>query len=278
MKYSISNWIYGEEPFEKSLQRLARFKYDGVEIKGEPEVYDMRTVREFLERYDLEASSVCGMYSWPTEERDLSNPDEKVRKRAVDYVKNLVDFAHGLGAPLIVVCPFCVAKTKPLAPLEDEWKWAVNSVKEAGTYAMERDVLLAIEPINRYETYLVNNANQALEFMRDVGLDSVKIMLDCFHMNIEEPDPAASIRRAGNNLIHVHVADSNRQSIGRGHTDFKSIVRSLKEIGYERYLAMEPLPPLADPLAARKGIPPSEFLDLYAEECITQARFIEKVV
>lgn len=97
-------------------------------------------------------------------------------------------------------------------------------------------------------------------------------------MNIEEPDPASSIRKAGKNLIHMHVADSNRQSVGRGHTDFKAIIRSLKEIGYTRYLAMEPLPPLADPYMALMGARPEEFLDLYAEECIQQLKFIERVV
>ena len=142
----------------------------------------------------------------------------------------------------------------------------------------EGAVLLAIEPINRYETYLINTADQALRFMERVELESVKVMLDCFHMNIKESDPAAAIRKVGKNLIHLHVADSNRQSTGRGHADFKSIMRSLKEMGHTRYLRMEPLPPLPDPYLALKGMRLEEFLDLYTEECIKYLKMIEKRV
>lgn len=277
MKYSISNWIYGDEPIEKSMERMSRFGYDGIEVKGEPDQYDAKKLRELMESYGLEASSIAGMYPWPTDERDLANPDEKVRRRAVEYVRRCVDFASQIGAPLVIVVPSSVAKVRPLVPVEKEWKLSVNAVREAGKYAQDHGILLAVEPINRYETYLVNTAEQALKFASEVGLENVKIMLDCFHMNIEEADPAAAIRRAGKELIHVHVADSNRQSVGRGHTDFRSIVRALKEIGYNRYLAMEPLPPVADPYMALKGTRAEDIADMYAEECINQLKFFEKV-
>lgn len=276
LKYSISNWIYGDEPLERTLERLVKFKYDGIEIKGEPKIYDEKKIRELLSSYNLEASSIAGMYPWLTNERDLANVDEKVRRRAVNYVKECLDFARDVEAPIVIVVPSAVAKTKPLGPLEKEWEWAVKSVTEAGKYAVDVGVLIAVEPINRYETYLVNNVDQALKFVNDVGIDNVKIMLDCFHMNIEETAPAASVRKAGRNLIHMHIADSNRKSVGRGHTDFKSIIRSLKDIHYTRYLAMEPLPPIADPYMAMKGLRPEEFLDLYAEECIQQLKFFER--
>jgi len=277
MKYSVSNWIYGDEPFEKTLKRLSRFNYDGVEIVGEPDKYDVSMTRQLLASYGLEASSIAGVYPWPTEDRDFASADRNVRERAVEYAKKCIRFARDVGAILIIVVPSCVAKTKPQAPLEKEWRWSVESVKEAGRYATDFGVLIAVEPINRYETYLVNNVDQALRFVGEVNLESVKIMLDSFHMNIEEPDPAASIRKAGQTLIHMHMADSNRQSVGRGHTDFRAIIRSLKETGYARYLAMEPLPPVPDPYIAMKGLRSEEFLDLYAQECIEQLRFLEKV-
>lgn len=157
MKYSISNWIYGDEPFEKTLERLTKFKYDGVEIKGEPGTYDVKKVRELLRSYNLEASSVAGMYPWPTEERDLANANEKVREKAVNYVKKCLDFARDVEAPLVIVVPSAVTKIKPLGPLNKEWGWAVESVREAGKYAMDVGILIAVEPINRYETYLINN-------------------------------------------------------------------------------------------------------------------------
>lgn len=258
------------------MQRMARMDYDGIEFKGEPDQYDIRNLVELCRKYGLEVSSIAGMYPWPTEERDLSNPNEGVRNRAVAYVKKCVDFASQVGAPIVIVVPSCVGKTKPLVPREDEWARAVESVRGVGEYAKENDVRIAIEPINRYETSLLNNAEETLKFIGEVGLESVKMMLDCFHMNIEEPDLAGSIRTAGKELIHVHVADSNRQSVGRGHTDFKSIMGALKEIGYSHYLTMEPLPPLSDPYRGLEETFPEEILDLYAKECIENLRYIEE--
>lgn len=278
MKYSWSNWVYGKEPFEKSLERLSRFGYDAVEIKGEPDEYEATKVSELLKSYGLKASSIAGIYPWPTEERDLSNPDEKIRERAVDYIHRCAKFANEVGIPLVVVVPSPVAKLTPLVEREKEWKFSVDSVKKAGELAANLGVMLAVEPINRYETYLVNNVDQALEFATEVGLNNVRIMLDCFHMNIEEADPAASIRKAGKSLIHLHIADSNRKAVGRGHTDFQGIMRSLEEIKFDGHITMEPLPPLPDPYIALKGTIPSEILDRNTEECIDYLRRIERAL
>lgn len=277
MKFSISIWIYGKEDIEKGFARAKKYGYDGIEVEGEPDKYDVKRLNELFSSYNLEASSIAGMYPWPTDERDLSNPDPKVRERAINYLKKCCEFANRIGAPLIIVVPGCVGKVRPVSTREEEWKLAVASVREAAKYAEEYGVVYAIEPINRYETYLLNNVDQGLKFVEEVNHDNVKLMLDCFHMNIEEPDPAYAIRKAGKMLIHVHVADSNRQSVGRGHTDFKAIIRSLKEIGFNRYLAIEPLPPLADPYMMREQVPPEDISDMFAEECIQQLKYFVKI-
>ncbi|MEM2902402.1 MAG: sugar phosphate isomerase/epimerase family protein [Candidatus Bathyarchaeia archaeon] len=278
MKYSVSNWIYGEEPIEKTLKRLSKFGYDGVEVKGAPERYDVGELRDVLSSYDLEVSSICGLWPWDNTDHmksnDLANPDEKVRTKAVKYVKDCLTFGSQLGASCMVVVVGGCGKTMRLH--EKEWEFGVESVRLAGKHAEDVGVTMAIEPINRYELFLLNNVDQGLRFVKDVNMDGVKLMLDTFHMNIEETDPAASIRKAGEYLVHLHVADSNRQSVGRGHTDFKGIVKSLKEINYKGYLAMEPLPPTAANVYDLSQLDPS-LLDLYAEECITQLKFYEKV-
>jgi sugar phosphate isomerase/epimerase len=276
MKYSVSNWIYGDEKLEKTLTRLSDLGYDGIEMKGEPEIYyEWKETKEKIDSYGLQTSSIAGIYPWPSE-RDLANPDPEMRRKAVDYVKKCVDFASCLEAPLVIVVPSSVAKTRPLVGREKEWKLAVDSVSDIARYAEDRGILIAVEPINRYETYLLNTAEQALRFIREVDSEPVKIMLDCFHMNIEESNPAGAIRISGENLIHLHIADSNRQSVGRGHTDFASIMKALKEIGYESYLAMEPLPPISDPYLAAKESPQN--FDLYAKECIQHLREIERKI
>lgn len=148
-----------------------------------------------------------------------------------------------------------------------EWGYAVGSVRKAAAYAEQKGVLLAIEPINRYESFLINNVDQALRFISEVDSEAVNLHLDTFHMNIEEPDPAEAIRKAGSPLVNMHVSDSQRGPVGHGHIDFAAIMKALKEIDYQGALTMEPLPPEPDALR-----------DAYAEECITRLRAYEKAV
>ncbi|MCS6907794.1 MAG: sugar phosphate isomerase/epimerase family protein [Anaerolineales bacterium] len=284
MKYSVSNWIYGDEPLEKTFERLSRFGYDGIELMGEPRLYDPAEVKRHCQKYNLRVLSIAGMYPWPTQERDLANPDPGVRARAVNYLKECVDFAEAVEAPVIIVVPSAVAKTSPvgdpkdeeewIAASEREWKWAVNSVGEAAAYAAQKGISLAIEPINRYETYLINTCEQALRFVEEVNNKFVGIHLDTFHMNIEEPDPPGAIRMAGEKLLNVHIADSNRQSVGRGHIDFKTILKALLEINYPGALALEPLPPVPDPYIAIRLKRFSHLRDVFAQESINRLREI----
>lgn len=288
MKYSISNWIYGDEPLRITFQRLRKYNYDGIELEGEPQKYEVLEVQRLCQEFDLEVLSIAGMYPWPTKERDLSNPEPKVRERAVKYLQEGVDFAVDVGAPLIIVIPSTVAKTSPVGQFDTEeawveaakreWAYAVESVKAAALYAEEKGIALAIEPINRYETFLINNVNQALRFISEVGSEAVKLHLDTFHMNIEEPDPSEAIRKAGNLLVNVHIADSNREAVGHGHIDFKSIMRALKDIGYQRALTLEPLPPVPDPYIAARLKRYQPLRDIYAEECIMRLRQCEREV
>ncbi len=279
MKYSVSNWIYGSEPLEKTVQRLSKFGYNGIEIKGEPDDYDVKKVRDLLSSYKLEVGSVCGMWPWDPvnhlKTRDLANSDPKVQERAIKYAESALEFGNKLGAKAFICVVGGCGKTKQLH--EKEWDFGVQSVQKLGKKAIDMGVTIAIEPINRYELFLINNVYDGLEFVKDVNSEGVKLMLDTFHMNIEEADPAASIRIAGKQLIHLHVGDSNRQSVGRGHTDFKGIMRSLKEIKFKGYLAMEPLPPTAADVYDLSQLD-SSVLDLYAEECINQLKFFENVV
>ena len=285
MKYAISNWIYGDEALEVTFARLARFGYDGIELMGEPSRYDPTVVRDLCLRHGLQVLSLAGMYPWPSDSRDLSHPDPQVRRRAVAYLQECVDFAVAVSAPLIIVVPSAVAKTSPVGEVASEEAWveaaarewanAIDSVKQAAAYADPRGIRLAIEPINRYETFLLNTCEQGLRFIEEVGSAAVGLHLDTFHMNIEESDPAQAVRRGGDKLINVHIADSNRQSVGRGHTDFASIIQALWDIGYQGALALEPLPPVPDPYIAIRLRRFQPLRDAYAEESIRRLRALE---
>jgi len=286
MKYSISNWIYGDEPLERTFQRLQKYGYDGVELKGEPELYPAREIKKLCQKYNLSVLSIAGIYPWPTRDRDLASADAGVRERAVNYLQNCIDLAAEIGIPLVIVVPSAVGKARPVENFENEgewvqakkraWGYAVQSVREAAKYAESIGILLAVEPINRYETFLVNNAQEGVKFIEEVDSPAVKIHLDVFHMNIEEPDPAEAIRRCGKLLINLHIADSNRQAVGEGNVDFGAIMRALKKIDYQWALTLEPLPPVPDPYIAARLKRYESLRDIYAEKCITRLRKLEK--
>ena len=127
-------------------------------------------------------------------------------------------------------------------------------MRECAVYAGRRDVLILLEPINRYETDVVNTAEQGAELIEACGCGNVKLLLDTFHMNIEEPSIEDSIRKAGEHLGYIHFADSNRHAPGMGHTAFESILETLTEIGYAGPIVLEILPWPDDEQAAVQGI------------------------
>ena len=281
MQYSISNWIYVTEDLEKSLQRLAKYKYDAVELEGEPdkEKYEPKKVKKMLQQYGLKVSSIAGMYLWKEEvKRDLASSDKKIREQTIIYLFKCIDYAQLMGAKLVIVVPAAVSKLVPSLSKKEDWKNSVKAVQEVAKYAEKKDILLAIEPINRYETYLVNSVQDALYYAREVNSTHVKIMADTFHMNIEERDIPEAIRIAGSNLINVHIADSNRCSVGRGHINFKALIKALKEINYQYALTLEPLPPVSDPYLVLEGGISENIFNQYAAESIMGLKYFELII
>jgi len=241
LKYSVSEGIYGQEPLEVSLERIARFGYNGVELAGEPYSLKVKFVRDLLKVHGLEASSICGQYNTP--DRDLSNTDPSMRANAIRYVKNCITFASELGAKIVIVVPSPVGKKNPTVSLNEEWRLACESIYRVGQFAADLGVQLAIEALNRYETYLINKIEQALKLRDEVNLENVGVMIDSFHMNIEEKSIPEEIKKAASHLIHVHIADSNREAAGFGHIDFRSLLQALIKIKYRGYITMEFVPP-----------------------------------
>ena len=120
--------------------------------------------------------------------------------------------------------------------------WLGEALAELGDHAAKYNVPLIYEPLNRYETNLINTLAQGVEFITGFGLTNVKLLADLFHMNIEEADLPAAIRAAGKHIGHVHFADSNRSAVGGGHTVIPPIIDALREVGYTGYLSAEVFP------------------------------------
>jgi len=271
-RYAYDMLVYYGEAVEPGIERLARYGYDGAEFIGEPTAVDTAAAKRKLEETGLEASSICSVY---TAERDLAHPDSEARKRAVDYVKDVVTMAAELGAPVIIVAPTACMKLAPLADKEQEWAWAVEGIREGARFAHDLGVTLVIEAWNRYETYFVNRLDQALEMLQAVNEPNVGIMGDLFHMNLEESSIPDAIRRAGQALKHVHVADTNRAAPGKGHLDFQPAFEALRDIHYQGYIAVEILPAAADPFGVMQRGGGKEFFDEYTEQSINFLRKLD---
>lgn len=278
MRYAISNWIYGTEPLRDQFSRLARYGYQGIELVGEPERYSIEEVRALSREFHIPVTSILSWCLASIPGRDPASPDAEERRKALEYGKKCVDLASALEAPILVVLPAPAGRTSPVGAPRDEQSWlegytrewnlAVDSLRQLAGYAEQRGIVLGLEPINRYETFLVNNLDQALRFIAEVGSDQLQLHLDTFHMNLEEADIAETIHRAGRRLVNLHISDSNRQAPGQGHFDFAGLIGALKEIGYAGCLTLEPVPPGSDPLLMSAMTKNLMLRDLYAQKGI----------
>ena len=286
MKYAINNWVYNDEPLRETFRRLSQFGYDGIELKGEPSLYDIDEIKSLCQEFNLKVTSVLGWTIWGIPGRDLSSPDDEERNAAIEFLKEVVEFAVQVGAPILLVLPFPAGRTMPtgdpqneddwLSVAESEWSNAVKSVRRVSEYARSQEITLAVEPINRFETYQLTTAKQARKFIQEVNEDNVKLNLDSYHMNIDESDPAEAIRNSGDYLVHMHVAGSNRQAPGSGHTDFVEIFEALKAVDFQGTIALEPVPPGANPGTAIMLSANLPLRDQYAREGINFLKGIEE--
>jgi sugar phosphate isomerase/epimerase len=175
-----------------------------------------------------------------------------VRAEALDYYLRLLDFAAALGGP-VVSCHGAVGRVQALADQAAEYDHMLTGVQRIAARAAELSLRLAMEVLNRYESHLLNTGAQAVDFVAQVGTSNVGILLDAYHMNIEEADPATALLEAGERLFLFHAADSNRQAVGRGHTDFLALMRALQRVGYAGDVVIECTAAGPDPFTPVKG-------------------------
>jgi D-psicose/D-tagatose/L-ribulose 3-epimerase len=186
---------------------------------------------------------VCGAFG---PGRDVSDEDEAVREQAIGYLRTCVDIAADVGSPLVSGPMYATTGVTRMLPDDErrqQWERAVESLRSAAAYAAERGVAFAIEPLNRFETDLVNTTEQGVRLCRDIGADNVGLLLDTFHMNIEEKDIGAAIREAGVYVKHFHTCENDRGAPGTGHVEWTDVFAALDEIGYEGDAVIESFTP-----------------------------------
>jgi D-psicose/D-tagatose/L-ribulose 3-epimerase len=205
---------------------------DGIHLRGDPDRTDRQVISRLMAEAGVVVTGITPNLSWPRDGADPSNPDVDVRRRGVDYYRSLVDLGVEVRSPAVLFVPAAEGRTSPLEDPEREWEWARDSAMEVARYAEDRGVRVAVEPLNRYESYLVTRVDQALQFVREVGRQNVGIAVDSFHMNIEEHDPEACVRSAADLLMEIQLADSNRLGPGLGHLNLAGIVSAGREVGF----------------------------------------------
>ncbi|MGB3715552.1 MAG: sugar phosphate isomerase/epimerase [Candidatus Promineifilaceae bacterium] len=239
MHLSMHNWMRAE-PIEVTVARLAKYGYESIEISGEPYTYDTKHVRGVLKEHGIRC---WGSVTLMLGERNLVARDEGQRAKSVQYVNDCVTMVKELDGYEMTIVPATVGKIDADGSPDEEWEWAVGSMREIYGHAMKEGVKLAVEPINRFETYFCSRAAQAIELAKATGPEC-GVCLDAFHINIEEVDPYESIRSAKGLLVDFHVADTNRFACGQGHWDWLKIVGTLRTIGYDGALTVEFVAPI----------------------------------
>ena len=239
MHLSTHNWMRAE-PLDTTLRRIKQFGYESIEISGEPDQYDVTETRASLKEHGIRC---WGAVTLTLGERNLAAKDEGQRARSVDYVKGVITMVSELEGEIVTLVPATVGKVTPDATPEEEWGWVVDATRECFAHAQAKGVKLAVEPLNRFETYLFNRCAQALA-LADAVSPECGVCLDAYHLNMEESDVYEAIRLAGDRLFDFHVADNNRFAAGLGHINWPKIVETLKSIGYDGALTNEFVAPI----------------------------------
>ncbi len=219
------------------IDRVKKLKLDFIEIPLMClETFDPPAVRKRLEKAGIDSVTSTVLLKGT----DITSPDAATRKKGVSYLKKCVKATHDIGAKSFsgVIYSQHVKQAQGRPPKKD-WNFSAQCLREVADYAAELGVAVGIEPVNRYETYLVNTCEQALHLMDLIGRDNVMIHLDTYHMNIEEKSFYEATKLAGKKLIHYHLCENDRGIPGTGLVRWDDIFRALAEIDYQGHVALE---------------------------------------
>ncbi len=243
MKFGVNSFVWVSPCTTEAVIELApkvkSMGFDILEIACEnPALLDISTIKEALEKNRL-LTIICGVFG---ADRNICSSDPNIRANARKYILWLIEAAAQLGSP--VICgPMYSAVGK--AHLEDseartaEWKLAVSELRELADHAAKKGINLALEPLNRFETDMINTVSQGLDFIKDVDRDNIGLHLDTFHMHLEEKSSPVVIRMAGGKIYHFHACENDRGVPGTGQVHWQEIAAALKSVNYQGPIVIE---------------------------------------
>jgi D-psicose/D-tagatose/L-ribulose 3-epimerase len=245
--YGVSTWLW-TSPFETAniralFPKIAKMGFDVVEIAVEdPSVINIAEVKKGLQEFNLNAI-ICGAFG---PGRDLTHEDETFHKNCFSYIEACLDFCVELGAGFVGGPMYsAVGKARMVSPEQrkKEWDLAVKNLRIVCTMAEKRGLQIALEPLNRFESDLVNTVDDVLRLIDDINHPAAAVMLDGFHMNIEERSIEEAIVKVGKKLIHVQVSENYRGTPGTGQARWEELKRGLETIDYNGTISIESFTP-----------------------------------
>lgn len=264
LNLSWSNWGFGMETLEESADRLERAGIKYIELHGnhygQDLGYKVDETLKILRGHDIKVAGVCGMFS---NDNDLSSNRAIQRQAAIDYLKREIPFTAAVGGSYILVVPGAVGR--PHAYDSTEFDRSVETLKIVADLFVKFNVKAAIEPIRSAEVSFVHTFADARKYIEAVNHPGIRhINGDVYHMQVEETHIGEAIVNAGEMLVNLHMADSNRCALGDGSLDLDTIIMALYLVGYNRegrFVTPEPLGPGGDPYPAMNGKPDKSLLD-----------------
>jgi sugar phosphate isomerase/epimerase len=275
LSYSItlSSFAHIEPNLSKILDTVRNCGFTAVEIIGEPDNDNLNEISETVNSYGITVIGVTGMWGSlgkESEKRKLLTSDRGLLKHCEQYIIKCIRMCDILNGNQLNVCLFADNRLmnfdknhRLISPAQKEkvLRRPVRILKNLSSFASDYGIRLLLEPLNRYSTPYCTTANDAISVTKMVDHDNFRIMLDTFHMNIEEDSLEYAVSDSKHLLAHMHFADNNRKLPGYGHIDFQLIMRILADIGYEEYVSFEPIiqgkgyePSLSKSLAYIKAI------------------------
>jgi sugar phosphate isomerase/epimerase len=243
------------DDLEAGCRKASGLGYDAVEVfPPAPDAIDPSDLSRLLDDHGLKLAAVGTGAGWVVRRLTLTHPDTGRRADAIRFIRAIVDLGGPLGASAIIGSMQGRWGGDDGVDRETARGYLTDALEALGDHSSQYGVPLIYEPLNRYETNLVNTVADGVSLLESLTTRNVVLLADLFHMNIEESDIAAALRSGGRHIGHVHFVDSNRRPAGCGHIDYRPIAEALRAIGYDRYASAEALPYPDSDEAARRTI------------------------
>lgn len=245
-RFGVASLIWTEDFVEQDLPIIAKTKtlgFDVLDINvAHPDTFPTEAVRKEIEDVGIEVVTTIGM----PKDANLIALDQETRRNGVRLLKKLVDINVELGSKILGGVNFAAwGYLTGKGRTEQEWEWSVEGMTEVALYARDKsDMIIAVEPVNRFETHFLNTAEDAVKYCKDVGTGNVKVLLDTFHTIREEMSFSEAVKTCGSEYLgYVHTCENNRGIPGTGLVPWKEFFTSLREVGYDGPLVIESFDP-----------------------------------